>query len=56
MPKITQFWVLFTYTEKNRYLRLSKPFSTRAEAEKARLKHPERERGKIGIGMVRKVD
>jgi hypothetical protein len=32
---------------------LSRPFTTKEQAEKARQKYPERERGKIGIGVVR---
>ena len=32
---------------------LSKPFKTKKLAEKARLKYPDRERRKIGIGVVR---
>ena len=32
---------------------LSKPFKTREAAEKARLKYPEREQRKIGIGVTR---
>jgi hypothetical protein len=32
---------------------LSKPFKTREQAEKAREKYPERERRKIGVGVIR---
>jgi hypothetical protein len=32
---------------------LSRPFKTKADAEKARQKYPERERKTIGVGLVR---
>ena len=32
---------------------LSKPFKTKEQAEKAREKHPERLRKRIGIGVIR---
>ncbi len=32
---------------------LSKPFESKQLAEKARSKYPERERKKIGVGVVR---
>lgn len=51
MPKITRRWLLFTYAGTN-FTPLSKPFKTRAEAEKARRKYPARKRGSIGIGLI----
>jgi hypothetical protein len=33
--------------------RISMSFKTREAAEKARLKYPERERGAIGVGVVK---
>jgi len=32
---------------------LSKPFRTKEEAEKVRSKYPHRERGTIGVGVIR---
>ena len=32
---------------------LSKPFTTKKQAEKARLQYPERERKTIGLGVIR---
>jgi hypothetical protein len=52
MPKIIEQWLLFRYIEGQITL-LSKPFKTKAEAEKARLKHPERERRGVAVGVVR---
>jgi hypothetical protein len=43
---------LFKYVE-GQFTPLSKPFKTKAAAEKARLKLPERERRQVGIGVVR---
>jgi hypothetical protein len=45
-------WVLFEYKGREPVI-LSKPFKTKELAEKARQKYPERERRKIGIGVVR---
>lgn len=56
MPKVKQQWVLFVYTGANEFLRISKPFKTKSQAEKARLQYPEKERGKIGIGMLRTME
>ena len=50
--KISVRWVLFEYKGLELVI-LSKPFNTKKLAEKARLKYPERERKKIGIGVVR---
>jgi len=33
---------------------LSKPFKTREQADKERLKYPERERKGIGLGVIRR--
>ena len=52
MPKTTEKWLLFKYVGLE-FTPLSKPFKTREQAEKARLKYPERERGTIGIGVIR---
>jgi hypothetical protein len=49
MPKSTEQWLLFRYIE-GQFTPLSKPFKTKEHAEKARMKHPERERKTIGIG------
>ena len=45
-------WFLFEYQGLELVI-LSKPFKTKKLAEKARLKYPDRERRKIGIGVVR---
>src|SRR6266481_6531446 len=45
-------WLLFEY-EGLELVILSKPFKTKKLAENARQKYPERERRKIGIGVVR---
>ena len=45
-------WVLFEYKGVELVI-LSKPFRTKKLAEKARLKYPDRERRKVGIGVVR---
>jgi len=45
-------WLLFEYQFRELVI-LSKGFKTKALAEKARLKYPDRERRKIGIGVVR---
>lgn len=54
MPKTIEQWLLFNY-EGLEMTPLSKPFKTKAEAEKARLKYPERERKRIGIGVIRRT-
>jgi hypothetical protein len=48
-------WFLFEYQGRNLVI-LSKGFKTKKLAEKARLKYPERDRRKIGIGVVRVPD
>jgi hypothetical protein len=50
--KIIEQWLLFIYVE-GQFTPLSKPFKTKAAAEKARLKLPERERRSVGVGVVR---
>ena len=52
MPKLNVQWLLFTYIDGQITL-LSKPFKKRADAEKAREVLPERQRKKIGIGVIR---
>ena len=52
MPKIIEQWLLFKYVD-GQFTPLSKPFKTKAEAEKARLKLSERERGAVGVGVIR---
>jgi len=52
MPKITERWLLYKYIGLE-FTPLSKSFKTREQAEKARLKYPERERKKIGLGVIR---
>lgn len=52
MPKPIARWLLYRYIGLE-FTPLSKPFKTREEAEKARPKYPERERGAIGVGVVR---
>jgi len=52
MPKTTAHWVLYQYIGGQPTL-LSPPLKTKEQAEKARLKYPERERKAIGIGMIR---
>ncbi len=51
MPKIVERWLLFKYIDGELTL-LSKPLKKKEQAEKARLKYPERERKTIGIGMI----
>jgi hypothetical protein len=52
MPKIPEQWLLYKYVGLE-FTPLSKPFKTKEAAEKARLKFPERERGAIGVGVIR---
>lgn len=53
MPKITAQWLLFKYID-GEFTPLSKPFKIKEEAEKARMKYPERERKTTGVGVIRK--
>jgi hypothetical protein len=50
--KIIEQWLLFKYI-KSEFTPLSKPFMTKAAAEKARLKLPERERRSVAVGVIR---
>ena len=52
MPKIIEQWLLFKYVD-GKLTPLSKPFKTKREAEKARLKLPERERRMVAVGVIR---
>jgi hypothetical protein len=52
LMKNIERWLLFRYVE-GEFTPLSKPFKTKDQAEKARLKLPERERRKVGVGVVR---
>ena len=45
-------WLLYEYKGIELVI-LSKPFKTKKLAEKARLKYPDRERRKVGIGVLR---
>jgi hypothetical protein len=50
--KIAEQWLLFKYIE-GEFTPLSKPFKTKDQAEKARLKLPERERRSVAVGVMR---
>jgi len=50
--KTTERWLLFQYID-GELTPLSKPFRRKDQAEKARLKIPERERRAVGVGVVR---
>jgi len=52
MAKTIERWLLYKYVEGG-FTPLSKPFKTKAAAEKARLKYTEWEQNKIGVGVVR---
>jgi hypothetical protein len=52
MRKPVVQWLLFKYID-GEITFLSKPFKSKQLAEKARSKYPERERKKIGVGVVR---
>jgi len=52
MAKIVEQWLLFKYVGLE-FTPLSKPFKTKAQAEKARLKLPERERRSVAVGVIR---
>jgi hypothetical protein len=51
MPKLIEKWLLFKYID-GQFTPLSKPFKTKQQAEKARLKFHERERKTIGLGVI----
>jgi hypothetical protein len=53
MPKITEQWLLFKYVG-GEFTLLSKPFKTKKQAEGARSKYSERERKRIGVGVVKR--
>jgi hypothetical protein len=50
--KIIEQWLLFKYVD-GQLTPLSKPFNTKAAAEKARLELPEREQRKVAVGVAR---
>jgi len=50
--KIIEQWLLFKYID-GQFTPLSRPFKTKAQAEKARLKLPERERRAVAVGVIR---
>jgi hypothetical protein len=52
MPRIVERWLLFKYIG-GEFTPLSKPLKKKEQAEKARLKYPDRERKTIGIGVIR---
>jgi hypothetical protein len=52
MLKTIEQWLLFRYID-GQFTPLSKPFKTKAQAEKARLKLPERERRSVAVGVIR---
>jgi hypothetical protein len=52
MAKIVEQWFLFAYIN-GQLTPLSKPFKTRALAEKARMKYPEKKRKTVGLGLIR---
>jgi len=52
MTKTIEQWLLFTF-EHGEFTALSKPLKTKKRAEKERLKHPERKRGSVGVGVIR---
>jgi hypothetical protein len=52
MSKTIEQWLLFEYVGRE-FTPLSKPFKTKEQAEKALAKYPERERKRIGVGVIR---
>jgi len=52
MPRIVERWPLFKYIG-GELTPLLKPLKNKEQAEKARLKYPERERKTVGIGVIR---
>ena len=52
LMKIIEQWLLFKYVD-GQFTPLSKRFKTKAAAEKARLKLPERERRSVAVGVIR---
>jgi hypothetical protein len=51
MPKFRYEWFLFDYKDRVPDI-MSKPFKTKAAAEKAREKYPANERRRIGVGIM----
>jgi hypothetical protein len=54
MAKITEQWLLYRYVG-GEFTPLSKPFKTKEQAEKARVKYSEKERKTIGVGVVKSI-
>jgi hypothetical protein len=52
MSKIVEQWLLFKYIN-GELTPMSEPLKKKEQAERARLKYPERERKTIGIGVIR---
>jgi hypothetical protein len=52
LMKIIEQWLLFKYVD-GQVTPLSKPFKTKAAAEKTGLKLPERERRSVAVGVIR---
>jgi hypothetical protein len=52
VPKTTDRWLLYICME-GQITPLSRLFKTKAQAEKARQKYPEKERRTIGVGLLR---
>jgi hypothetical protein len=52
MAKTIERWLLYQFVD-GQMTPLSKPFKTKQLAEKARSKYPERQRKRIGLGVVR---
>jgi hypothetical protein len=50
--KITEQWLFFKCVD-GQVTPLSKPFKTKAAAEKERSKLPDRERRSVAVGMIR---
>jgi hypothetical protein len=52
MPIIVEQWILFEYVD-GQLMPLSKPFKSKKLAEKEREKYSERERRRMGLGLIR---
>ena len=52
MTKTIERWLLFTF-EHGEFTPLLKPFKTKKQAEKERLKYPEGQHKSVGLGMIR---
>jgi hypothetical protein len=52
MAKVTEQWLLYKYID-SEFTPLSKPFKSKRQAEKMRLKYPERQRKTIALGVIR---